>query len=164
MPGARLTVALVALTLAGCAADSGTGARQVEGNSLSAITSSLFSTSQGGSAPGNVTGSVGATPAGGILGGPVGASLDERDRRRAAAAEKQALEHGQPGEPVGWRGGAGRHGTIVPGVDYEIRGVRCRDYTHAIYIDGRPQTARTTACRNPDATWSPIALGSSTGS
>jgi surface antigen len=155
---------LVALTLAGCAADSGTAGRQVEGNSLSALTSSLFSTSQSGSAPGSVTGSVGAAPAGGILGGPVGASLDERDRKRAAAAEKQALEHGQPGEPVGWRGGAGRHGTIVPGVDYEIRGTRCRDYTHAIYIDGRPQTARTTACRNPDATWSPIALGSSTGS
>lgn len=164
MPGARLTVALVALTLAGCAADSGTGARQVEGNSLSAITSSLFSTSQGGSASGSVTGSVGATPAGGILSGPVGASLDERDRRRAAAAEKQALEHGQPGEPVGWRGSAGRHGTIVPGVDYEIRGIRCRDFTHSIYIDRRPQTARTTACRNPDATWSPTALGSSTGS
>jgi surface antigen len=164
MPGARLTVALVALTLAGCAADSGTGGRQVEGNSFSAITSSLFSTAQTGSAPGSVTGSVGATPAGGILSGPVGASLDDRDRRRAAAAEKQALEWGQPGEPVGWRGGAGRHGTIVPGVDYEIRGIRCRDYTHSIYIDRRPQTARITACRNPDATWSPMALGSSTGS
>ena len=45
---------------------------------------------------------------------------------------------------------------VVPGVDYEIRGIRCRDYTHSIYIDGRPQTARTTACRNPDATWSPV--------
>jgi surface antigen len=155
MPGARLTAVLVALTLAGCAADQGSGARQVEGSSLGAITSSLFSTAQGGSAPGNVTGSAG-TPAGGILSGPVGASLDERDRRRAAAAEKQALEQGQPGEPVGWRGGAGRHGTVVPGVDYEIRGIRCRDYTHSIYIDGRPQTSRTTACRNPDATWSPI--------
>jgi surface antigen len=141
------------LTLAGCAADPGTGLRQVDGNSLSAITSSLFSTSQSGSA---VTGSVGGTPTGGILSGPVGASLDERDRKRAVAAEKQALERGEPGEPVGWRGGAGRHGTVVPGVDYEIRGVRCRDYTHSIYIDGRPQTARTTACRNPDATWSPV--------
>ena len=156
MPGARLTVALVALTLAGCAADQGAGSRHGEGPSLGAITSSLFSTSQSGSAPSGVTGSVGATPAGGILSGPVGASLDDRDRRRAAAAEKQALEQGQPGEPVGWRGGSGRHGTVVPGVDYEIRGVRCRDYTHSIYIDGRPQIARTTACRNADGTWSPV--------
>lgn len=156
MPGARLTVALVALTLAGCAADPGTGGRQVEGNSLGAITSSLFSTAQTGSSPSGVTGSVGGTPSGGILSGPVGASLDDRDRRRAAAAENQALERGQPGEPVGWRGGAGRHGTVVPGVDYEIRSVRCRDYTHSIYIDGRPQTARTTACRNANGTWSPV--------
>jgi surface antigen len=154
MPGARLTVALAALTLAGCAADPGAGGRQVEGNSLGAITSSLFSTSQGGSS--GVTGSVGGAPTGGILSGPVGASLDERDRKRAAAAEKQALERGEPGEPVGWRGGAGRHGTVVPGVDYEIRGVRCRDYTHSIYIEGHPQTARTTACRNADGTWSPV--------
>jgi surface antigen len=156
MPGARLIAALAALTLAGCAADPGAGSRQVEGTSLGAITSSLFSTSQGGSASSGVTGSVGGTPAGGILSGPVGASLDERDRRRAAAAEKQALEQGQPGEPVGWHGGAGRHGTVVPGVDYDIRGVRCRDYSHSIYIDGRPQTARTTACRNADGTWSPV--------
>jgi surface antigen len=150
MPGARLTAALAVLTLAGCAGDPGAGSRQVEGT-LGAITSSLFSTSQGSSASSGVTGSVGGTPTGGILSGPVGASLDERDRKRAAAAEKQALERGEPGEPVGWRGG-----TVVPGVDYEIRGVRCRDYTHSIYIDGRPQTSRTTACRGADGTWSPV--------
>ena len=158
MPGARLTVALVALTLAGCAADPGAGGARppVESTSLAAFTSSLFSTASTGSAASGVTGSVGGTGAGGILSGPVGASLDERDRKRAAAAEKRALEQGEPGEPVGWRGSAGRHGTVVPGVDYEIRGIRCRDYTHSIYIDGRPQTARTTACRNPDATWTPV--------
>jgi surface antigen len=155
MPGARLTAALAVLTLAGCAGDPGAGSRQVEGT-LGAITSSLFSTSQGSSASSGVTGSIGGTPTAGILSGPVGASLDERDRKRAAAAEKQALERGEPGEPVGWRGGAGRHGTVVPGVDYEIRGVRCRDYTHSIYIDGRPQTSRTTACRGADGTWSPV--------
>jgi surface antigen len=155
MPGARLTAAMAVLTLAGCAADPGAGSRQVEGT-LGAITTSLFSTSQAGSGSSGVTGSVGGASTGGILSGPVGASLDERDRKRAAAAEKQALERGEPGEPVGWRGAAGRHGTVVPGVDYEIRNVRCRDYTHSIYIEGRPQTARTTACRNADGTWSPV--------
>ena len=155
MPGARFTAALAVLTLAGCAADPGAGSRQAEGT-FGAITSSLFSTSQAGSGSSGVTGSVGGAPTGGILSGPVGASLDERDLKRAAAAEKQALERGEPGEPVGWRGSAGRHGTVVPGVDYEIRSVRCRDYTHSIYIDGRPQTARTTACRNADGTWSPV--------
>jgi surface antigen len=156
MPGGRLiALLLVALTLAACAGDPAGGLRQGEGTSLGLLASSLFSTGQG-SASGGVTGSVGAAAAGGILSGPVGATLEERDRRRAAAAEKQALEQGQPGEPVGWRGGKGRHGTVVPGVDYEIRGVRCRDYSHSIYIDGRPQTARTSACRNPDGSWTPV--------
>jgi surface antigen len=156
MRNARLIASLlVASTLAGCAADMSPGQRQVDGMSLGAITSSLFSTASSPAASG-ITGSVGAAPSGSILNGPVGASLDDRDRQRAFAAEKKALEHGEPGEPVGWRGGKGRHGTVVPGADYEIRGTRCRDYSHSIYIDGRPQTARTTACRGPDGTWSPV--------
>jgi surface antigen len=156
MPEARsIAIALVALTLGGCANDPGSGARQVEGTTLGAITSSLFSTAQSNAGSG-VTGSIDGATAGGILSGPAGASLDDRDRRRAYAAEKQALEQGQPGEPVGWRGSGGRHGTVVPGVIYEVRGTRCRDYTHSIYIDGRPQTGRTTACRNPDGSWSPV--------
>ena len=154
MPGARWTAALLALTLTACANDPGAGSRQVEGTTLGAITSSLFSTSSDNAAAG-VTGSVGA-PSGGILGGAAGASLDDRDRKRAAAAEAQALEHGQPGEPVGWRSASGSRGTVIPGAPYEVRGTRCRDYTHAIYIDGRPQSARATACRSSDGRWLPV--------
>jgi len=106
----------------------------------------------------NATGSVATGPAGGVLGGALGADLDERDRRRAYAAEMQALEYGEPGTPIGWRGDtAGRHGTVIPGAYYDTKGTRCRAYTHAIYIDGKPQTARSTACRNPDGSWSPVA-------
>ena len=43
-----------------------------------------------------------------------------------------------------------------PGPSYEDNGRSCRSYTHTIYIDGRPQTARGTACRNPDGTWTPL--------
>ena len=32
----------------------------------------------------------------------------------------------------------------------------CRQYTHTVYIDGRPQTMRGTACRNPDGTWQAV--------
>ena len=92
----------------------------------------------------------------GVLGNGLGASLEERDRQRAFAAEMQALEQGEPGEPVGWKGAVGRYGTVVPGAHYETRGIRCRDYSHTIYIDGRPQTARASACRNPDGTWAPV--------
>jgi surface antigen len=94
---------------------------------------------------------------GGILGGGIGTALDERDRQRAFAAEVQALEYGEPGIPVGWRGeGPKRYGTVVPGAPYQTRGAKCRDYSHSIYIDGRPQIARGTACRNPDGSWSPV--------
>ena len=97
-----------------------------------------------------------AVSAAGVLGNGIGTGLDERDRQRAYAAEMQALEQGEPGEPVGWRGNAGRYGTVVPGAYYDTRGTRCRDYSHTIYIDGRPETARATACRGPDGAWTPV--------
>jgi surface antigen len=92
----------------------------------------------------------------GVLGNGIGTGLDDRDRQRAYDAELRALEQGEPGEPVGWRGAAGRYGTVVPGASYETRGARCRDYSHTIYSDGKPQAARATACRNPDGTWAPV--------
>jgi surface antigen len=106
------------------------------------------------------TGSIGNVKPGvanaGVLGNGIGGNLDERDRKRAYDAEVRALEMGEPGEPVGWHGAAGRYGTVVPGVPYEARGTRCRDYSHTIYIGSKPQAARASACRNPDGTWSPV--------
>jgi surface antigen len=136
MPGSKPIAALLALTLAACVSDGGqTG-------------TIAYSTT---SSPASKVASAG------VLGNGLGASLDERERQRAYAAEVQALEQGEPGEPVGWKGSAaGRHGTVVPGAYYETRGVRCRDYSHTIYLAGRPETARATACRNPDGTWAPV--------
>ena len=95
--------------------------------------------------------------AGGVVGGVIGNALDEEDRRRAYAAEMQALEYGGPGAPVSWEGERGSRGTIVPG-PYHARGQyqRCRDYSHTIYVQGKPEVARGVACRNPDGTWSRI--------
>lgn len=141
MPGHNIVVvALAALALAGCA-NNGFGPNRDTG---------MFDTSF--AAPTGGTPTVAVAP-----GRPVTAGLDERDRARAYAAEMQALEHGEPGVPTGWRGeGPGRHGTVIPGAPYDRGGTRCRDFTHSIYIDGRPQTARTTACRNPDGSWTPV--------
>jgi surface antigen len=95
--------------------------------------------------------------AGGILGNAIGASLDEQDRQRAYEAQMQALQYGEPGVPVGWRNPAlDRHGTIVPGPSYQTGGMTCRQFSHTVYIDGKPQIARGTACRNPDGSWTPI--------
>jgi surface antigen len=157
MPGLKTVAALAALALAGCAGDPNGGPRQDAGAMVGALTGGLLGASMGNSTGSRVAGAVIGAAAGGILGGAVGASLDERDRARAYAAEREALEYNEPGVPTGWRGeGTGRYGTIVPGAAYERTGARCRDYTHTIYIDGRPQTARSTACRNPDGSWSPV--------
>jgi surface antigen len=84
--------------------------------------------------------------------------MDDEDKRRAYEAQVAALEGGAAGAPMGWENpDSGRRGTIVPGPQYDRRGARCRDYTHTIYIDGRPQVARGAACRNPDGTWTPVA-------
>lgn len=94
---------------------------------------------------------------GGLIGNRIGAALDDEDRQRAYAAQMDALERGQPGAPVSWRNpDSGRYGTVVPGPAYVEDGRNCRSFTHTIYIDGRPQTVRGTACRNPDSTWSPL--------
>ena len=149
-------VALLALALAACANDPG-GAPRQDGNSFfGALTGGAVGPTAANATGSRATGTASGATTGGILGGAVGASLDERDRQRAYTAEMQALEHGEPGEPTGWRGATpGHYGTIVPGADYQARGTRCRDFTHTIYLDGRPQATRSTACRNPDGTWSP---------
>lgn len=132
--GAAVLGVLVALLLASCTSESSLGSKPEPAAAA---------------APGGISG--------GILGGAIGGNLDERDRQRAYSAEVQALESGEPGIPVGWRGdGPKRYGTVVPGAPYQARGTRCRDYSHSIYIDGKPQIARGTACRNPDGSWSPV--------
>ena len=108
--------------------------------------------------PNTVGGAALGALAGGVIGGSIGNALDQQDRARARDAEMQALEYGNPGAPVSWRGDSGAYGTIVPGPAYARGGSpKCREFTHTIYINGQPQTARGTACRNPDGTWSPVA-------
>ena len=69
----------------------------------------------------------------------------------------QALDTGASGAPVSWRNeDSGRYGTVVPGPAYQRNAMTCRQYTHTVYIDGRPQVARGTACRNPDGTWTAV--------
>ncbi len=151
-----IAAALAGLMLAGCAADS--GPRQQDGAVAGAVAGGIAGALLGGRGIGNrVAGATLGAVAGGLLGGAIGASLDERDRQRAYAAEMQALEYGQDGAPVGWRGeSSGYYGTVVPGPYYEERGSRCRGYSHTIYINGQPRAARGTACRNPDGSWTPV--------
>jgi surface antigen len=79
-------------------------------------------------------------PAPGAVGGPIGQTLDEKDRAAAIAAQQEAISSG---ERKSWRGAQGAYGFIVPGVETGA----CRDYTHRIFVNGRPQESKGRACR-----------------
>ncbi len=140
-----------ATVLAGCAGDP--GPRTVSGAAGGALVGGALGALTGGGTGNIVAGAI----AGGLVGGIIGNALDEEDRRRAYAAEMQALEYGGPGTPVRWDGRGGNYGIIQPGPTY-ARGSyqKCREYSHTIYVRGRPEVARGVACRNPDGTWSQV--------
>ena len=151
--------ALAAVCLGGCAGDpmTGTGPKENTGTAVGAVAGAVIGSQFGGSTGSRIAAGVAGAAIGGLLGNRIGAAMDDEDKRRAYAAQLDALERGGPGAPVGWENpDSGRRGTIVAGPYYERQGGRCRDYTHTIYIDGRPQTARGAACRNPDGTWTPV--------
>jgi surface antigen len=117
----------------------------------------LLAVSIGGCAATAGPKAVGGAALSGFLGKRIGAALDDEDRRRAYAAQLQALETGPSGAPVAWRNpDSGHYGNVVPGPAYDLNGAPCREYTHTVVIDGQLQSQRGTACRNPDATWSII--------
>jgi surface antigen len=160
MSVARLAViTAIGLTLAACAGDpdSGRGPKENTGTLLGGLAGAAIGSQFGGGVGGHVAGALIGATAGALIGNRIGASLDDEDKRRAYAAEMEALERGPSGAPVGWRTpDSGRYGSVVPGPAYVREGRNCRAYTETIYIEGRPQTARGTACRNPDGIWTPL--------
>src|SRR5450830_1607606 len=103
----------------------------VIGLSLAACAGSLDGMGPG---PKENTGTLLGAGTGALLGAAVAAG--GTGNRLAGAAVGGLL-----GGLIGNRIGAGRN---------------CRSFSHTIYIDGRPQTARGTACRNPDGTWTSL--------
>jgi surface antigen len=150
-----LAVAVLGAALAACTTDS--GPKEVGGTLVGAGTGALLGNAIGGAAGNRAAGTIAGAAIGGLLGNRIGAAMDDEDKQRAYAAQVQALEGGPSGAPVAWRNpDSGRYGSVVPGPAFQQEGMNCRRYTHTIYIDGKPQTARGAACRNPDGTWAPV--------
>jgi surface antigen len=156
MLGYRLiAIAVLGASVAACSADS--GPKEVGGTAVGAVAGGVIGNAIGGSAGNRLAGTLIGAAAGGLIGNRIGASMDEEDRRRAYAAQIQALEAGPSGAPVAWRNpDSGRYGNVVPGPAYQANGAVCRQYTETVYIGGTPQTARGAACRNPDGSWTAI--------
>jgi surface antigen len=155
-----IAITVAGLALGACAGnpEMGTGPKENTGTLVGAVGGALIGSQIGGGPGERVAAAVAGAAIGGLIGNRIGASMDDEDKKRAYAAQVQALESGPSGAPVAWRNpDSGRYGSVVPGPAYQANGVSCRQYTHTIYIEGKPQTARGTACRNPDGTWTPQA-------
>jgi surface antigen len=152
----RLTPIVAIALLPAMVAACGPGNKQGTGTIVGAIAGGAAGAAIGGKnnrIPGIAIGAM----AGGILGNVIGKDMDDRDRQLAAEAQYRALEYGQAGSTTPWNNPANQHrGQIVPGKPYQQGNSYCRSYTHTIYIGGQPQTARGTACRAPDGTWSTV--------
>lgn len=147
-------VGTVAIALGGCTQT--TGPKQGFGTVGGAILGGVIG-NQFGQGSGRVAATAAGALIGGLIGSEIGRSLDEADRQAAYEAQLRAMESGAPGAPVQWRNpNTGHYGEIVPGPTYQVNAYNCRDYTHTVYIDGRPEVLRGTACRQPDGTWSSV--------
>ncbi len=158
MRSARLMVVLPVLAgLAACSGPDGGITKSDSGMVLGGVAGGIVG-NQIGKGRGNVLATVAGAVVGGLVGSEIGRNLDQRDRQLAQEAEFEALERGQSGVSRQWRNpDNGRYGEIIPSKPYKRGPNDCRDFTHTVYIDGRPQQMRGTACRNPDGTWQNVA-------
>lgn len=139
---AGLAMALTACTSTGTSGD---------GSTLQAFSGTS------GAADRPVATSIVEAMAGGLIGGALGTGLNQSDRRRALEAEYRALEYTAAGQAVAWGDdGARRRGEVVAGSPYRVGSQDCRQYSHTVYNGGQGQSARGTACRNADGSWTPL--------
>ena len=129
-----VAVCLASLSLAGCATFSPRGA----------------DVTPGARPPAKAISALG----GGLIGGAIGQNLAREDRRKALEAEYRALEYTQGGRAVTWTSDGGQErGEVVAAQPYRVGSQDCRQYVHTIYTGAASQTARGSACRNNDGSW-----------
>lgn len=147
---------LLVTALAASVAFVGCESNQEGGTVAGAVVGGIIG-NQFGSGGGRVAATIAGAVVGGIVGNEIGRKLDARDRQLARDAEYDAWERGEPNRPVRWRNpDNGRYGEVIPEQRYRRGPQDCRDFVHKVYIDGRPQTMRGTACRNSDGTWTQV--------
>lgn len=153
-----LTATLVAgLGLAGCASDGGPGiSKQTGGGALGAVVGGLAG-SQFGKGRGQLVATGLGVLLGALAGSEVGKSLDRADHAYMNQAQNRAYA-APVGQTISWNNPqSGNSGTYTPLRDgHTNTGAHCREYQQTIYVGGRQETAKGTACQNPDGTWKTI--------
>lgn len=150
-----LTCAALALSLAACQPPGGgfdnMNSSETVGTLGGAAAGALLGSRFGGGAGKVATVGIG-TVLGALAGREVSRYITGDDSRRAATAEERAIS---TNSPITWNSPeTGNRGTVQPQRTYQNAGGQtCREYTHTIYVEGRAETARGTACRQPDGSW-----------
>jgi len=88
---------------------------------------------------------------GAVIGGEIGKYMDQADQLKA----QQALENNKTNQAASWHNpDTGHDVSVTPTRTYTAStGQNCREYTTAVTIDGKKQTAHGTACRQDDGSW-----------
>jgi surface antigen len=89
----------------------------------------------------------------GLLGSAIGLGITGADLKTGLNAEYRALEKGETGIAVEWRGRSGSAGVVVPGPPYQINDYGCRRFTHTVSRGEVTESATATACRTPEGVW-----------
>ena len=145
----RLIVALLALTLVGCAnmtkEEQGAVGGALVGIALGALLGDAVDC-KGCAAIGGAVGGIAL----GSMGASWGRELDRLDRQQI----NHALEHKRSGVATTWNNpdtGA-RHQVVVQPAKQE-QGTYCREWTDTVTVAGKRQQLYGKACRQPDGNW-----------
>ena len=137
--------------LAACAEDNTIRKRDV-GMVGGAVGGAIAGQAIGGSDPtARVLGTIAGVIIGGAVGGYLGSLWDDYDRKQAA----YAFENNPDRRAATWKNpNTNSTATVTPErTYYEPSGTPCREFTQTIYIDGKKEVGRGTACRQADGTW-----------
>jgi len=148
----RLILFVFCLQLLSACADDGTIRKRDVGMVVGGAGGAVAGQAIGGNDPtARVLGTITGVIIGAAVGGYLGSLWDDYDRKQAS----YALENGRDNKPVAWRNpNTNSENTVTPvRTYYEPSGTPCREFTQTIYIDGKKEVGRGTACRQPDGTW-----------
>jgi len=142
------------MTVSLSACSNGAGPKETIGTVLGGA-AGAWAGSTIGKGSGRVVATAVGTLAGAVIGNEIGKALDDNDRRKSRQTAQRALESGRSYEPTSWSNPDNGHsGEVTPEPAYrDSYGQTCREYTQTIYIDGKRETGRGTACRQEDGSW-----------
>lgn len=141
----KLAVASLSLLIVGCTSMNNEGVGTISGGVIGGLIGSQF-----GGGAGKVAAAAGGAIVGAYLGGQIGKTMDKVDRMEM----QRALETAPTGRAVNWSNpDNGNRYTVQPTRTYYRERLPCREYITKAIIDGKTQTLRGSACRQPDGTW-----------